>query len=109
MGNLLGTVLVNYDWLLTAWAKTQAFLFADVGNNTANIIKQVANNLQIAALAGMAASIMWGAGLFGMGGEEGARSAKKRWVRAAVGIVVCIAAWFIMNWLKGYASGNFSS
>lgn len=39
MGNLLGTVLVNYDWLLNAWAKTQAFLFADVGNNTANIIK----------------------------------------------------------------------
>ena len=48
-------------------------LDANVGQNTANTIKSVANNLQIAALVGFGASIMWGAGLFGLGGEEGAR------------------------------------
>lgn len=95
-------------FLLTKAVGIQSFFInASVGQNTANVIKTVANDLKIAALFGMAASIMWGAGLFGIGGEEGARNAKKRWVRAGVGIVVCIAAWFIMNWLKGYAETNF--
>ncbi|QFR68261.1 hypothetical protein LR814_13485 (plasmid) [Furfurilactobacillus rossiae] len=81
--------------------------FGDVGGNTANTIHQVANDLKWAALAGMGASIMWGAGLFGMGGEEGARSAKKRWIHAAIGIVACLAAWFFLDWLEGYATSNF--
>lgn len=108
MGNLLATFISSHDWALNAWAKSQFALNADVGQNTANVIKTIANDLKIAALVGMGASIMWGAGLFGMGGEEGARNAKKRWTRAAIGIVVCVAAWFILNWLEGYASSNFS-
>lgn len=98
---------VVHNWLIEQWVNWQGFLFADVGNNTANIIKDVANNLKIAALVAMGASIMYGAGLFGIGGEEGARNAKKRWSRAAIGIIVCIAAWFLLNWLEGYASQNF--
>lgn len=95
--------------ILKSVSATHLYLAAgnDVGQNTANTIKSVANNLQIAALVGMGASIMWGAGLFGLGGEEGARAAKKRWIRAGVAIVVCIAAWFILGWLKGYATTNF--
>lgn len=97
-----------YNWLVLAWAKSQWFLMADVGRNTANTIKTGANDLKIAALVGMGASIMYGAGLFGMGGEDGARAAKKRWTRAAIGIVVCVAAWFLLDWLKGYATTNFN-
>lgn len=85
----------------------QLYLFADVGQNTANTIKTIANDLKIAALVAMGASIMYGAGLFGIGGEEGARNAKKRWIRAGIGIVVCVATWFLLTWLEGYANSNF--
>ena len=84
------------------------YLNADVGQSTANNIRTVANDLKIAALIGMGASIMWGAGLFGIGGEESARAAKKRWIHAAVGIVVCVGAWFFLSWLQGYGEQNFS-
>lgn len=100
-------------WLLNLWASYQThvvsalYFNADVGTNTAKVIRDVANNLKIAALVGMGASIMWGAGMFGIGGEEAARNAKKRWTHAAVGIVVCVAAWFLLSWLEGYATQNF--
>ena len=101
-------------WMLNLWAGYQThvvsplYFNADVGQTTANTIKTIANDLKIAALVGMGASIMWGAGLFGIGGEEAARKAKKRWIQASVGIVVCIAAWFLLSWLEGYANQNFS-
>lgn len=102
-------------WLINLWTKYQAHLVqpmylnaGDVGQSTANTITTVANDIKIAALVGMGASIMWGAGQFGIGGEDSARKAKNRWIHAGVGIVVCVAAWFIMNWLEGYANQNFT-
>ena len=56
-------------WMLNLWAGYQThvvsplYFNADVGQNTANTIKTIANDLKIAALVGMGASIMWGAGL----------------------------------------------
>ncbi|MBZ4030184.1 hypothetical protein [Ligilactobacillus salivarius] len=109
MLSMVSTAASNMQFLaLKGIASANLYMLdANVGQNTANTIKSVANNLQIAALVGFGASIMWGAGLFGLGGEEGARSAKKRWTRAAIGIVVCVAAWFLLSWLKGYATTNF--
>lgn len=99
--------------VLNLWAKYQSvvqymYLNADVGQSTANTIRTVANDLKIAALVAMGASIMWGAGLYGVGGDESARAAKKRWGRAAIGIVVCVGAWFFTSWLQGYGEQNFS-
>jgi len=68
-------------WMLNLWAGYQThvvsplYFNADVGQNTANTIKTIANDLKIAALVGMGASIMWGAGLFGIGG--GSRTESK--------------------------------
>lgn len=53
-------------WMLNLWAGYQThvvsplYFNADVGQNTANTIKTIANDLKIAALVGMGASIMWG-------------------------------------------------
>ncbi len=94
-------------WLLVHWSAVQLYLGADVGRSTANTIRSVANDIKIAIIVAGGASIMWGALQYGVGGEDSVRLGKKRWKQAAIGIIVCIAAWFIMNWLEGYATQNF--
>ncbi|MEY8736797.1 hypothetical protein AB9M75_06070 [Lactobacillus sp. AN1001] len=97
------------NWLMTNWANLQTYVInslyinGDVGGKTAQLIDNVAKGFRIAFFAAFAAAIMWGAGLYGVGGDESVRAGKKRWKQAAVAIVVTAAAWFFMEWLKTQA------
>lgn len=53
--------------------------------------------------------VVWGAILYTSGGEESARSGKKKWLKATIGLVVGLIAFVIVEFLKNYTSQSFGA
>lgn len=94
--------MINWCNLQT-WVISNLYLNSDVGSRTATLIDNVAKGFRVAFFAAFAAAIMYGAGMYGTGGEDSVRAAKKRWKQACIAIIVTAAAWWFMEWLKTQA------
>ena len=53
--------------------------------------------------------VVWGSILYTSGGEESARSGKKKWLKATIGLVVGLIAFVIVEFLKNYTSQSFGA
>ena len=95
----------------TAYAKAlnELTLGADPIGGTSSLLNKLSRGLMIILAAYAVFIVVWGAILYTSGGEESARSGKKKWQKAAVGLVVGLIAFVIVEFLKNYTSQSFGA
>ncbi|MCC4359267.1 pilin [Limosilactobacillus reuteri] len=82
---------------------------ADPIGGTSSLLNKLSRGLMVILVAYAAFIVVWGAILYTSGGEESARSGKKKWQKAAVGLVVGLIAFVIVEFLKNYTSQSFGA
>ncbi len=106
----------------TAYAKAmnELTLGADPIGGTSSLLNKLSRGLMVLLVAydaiiisllaiACAFIVAWGAILYTSGGEESARSGKKKWLKATIGLVVGLIAFVIVEFLKNYTSQSFGA
>ncbi|MDT2525130.1 pilin [Enterococcus raffinosus] len=81
-------------------------LMADAVGSTTSTIDGFTKGGQLIGYALAVLFFVLGALQYMVGGEESMRKAKKRWLGCAVGLIVCVGAYLIRDYIK--AKANFS-
>ena len=95
----------------TAYAKAmnELTLGPDPIGGTSSLLNKLSRDLMVILVAYAAFIVVWGAILYTSGGEESARSGKKKWLKATIGLVVGLIAFVIVAFLKNYTSQSFGA
>lgn len=107
MGNLSVLVAPYVPIWQENFAKGMMFGAADAVQGTVNTLHKFADGLAIIALAYAIVMFVIGGIQLTTGSEESMRAGKKRIIRAAVGLVVAIAAYALGNLVQNYAKQSF--
>ena len=95
----------------TAYAKAmnELTLGADPVGGTSSLLNKFSRGLMVILIAYAVFIFVWGAILYTSGGEESARSGKKKWKNATIGLVVGLVAFVIVEFFKNNTSQSFGA
>lgn len=82
----------------------KVFYMADAVSSTTNTIDGFTKGGQLIGYALAVLFFVLGALQFMVGSEESSRKAKKRWIGTAVGLIVCVAAYMLRDYVKSKAN-----